>query len=139
MGEDFGEPWHIGHNLDDHIPPRWPTIDNAKNLIVILPTTEEDADKLLPRLERIVAAVNFCQHLPTETLEALTRERIGAATLVQWIRKSHVYHEDFGACAASDSEWGEVCIECNHRIDLTRLHAGDCLLKQALDIVGKDV
>ena len=73
---DFGEPWHIGHNLDDHTPPRWPEIDNSKNLQVIIPPTEEDADRLLPKLERIVACVNACKGYSTHFLEQLAESQL---------------------------------------------------------------
>jgi hypothetical protein len=41
----------------------------------------------LEDMERIVACVNFCQHLPTETIVKLTEQGIGPATVVALLRK----------------------------------------------------
>lgn len=90
-------------------------------------------------IERAVACVNFCQHLSTETLEALTKERVGAATLIQWIRKNptfdvwYEYGDEYDLCIH------DVCIQCDHAVSSTQPHAEDCLLKQTLDIVGTEI
>lgn len=64
----YHEPWHIGFQLDYTKPPRWPCIDDARNMTIFYPENEERAIELLPTLERIVACVNALQGIDNDTL-----------------------------------------------------------------------
>lgn len=75
---NFGEPWHIGYQLDSHEPPRWAEICDAKNLSVITPRSESEADRLLPTLARMIACVNACARFTDEQLQ---RVELGGAGL----------------------------------------------------------
>jgi hypothetical protein len=63
---NFREPWHIGHQLDTI--QAWPEICNDANVSVFTPRTEDEADRLLPTMERVIACVNACRGVPTESL-----------------------------------------------------------------------
>jgi hypothetical protein len=63
---NFREPWHIGHQLDTI--QAWPEICNDANVSVFTPRTEDEADRLLPTMERVIACVNACRGIPTELL-----------------------------------------------------------------------
>lgn len=82
---------------------------------------------------RFAAAVNFCQHIPTELLEALTKERVGAATLIQWIRRCNSFIDDEDYCNYA------VCPQCSHVVSHCSPHDDECLLKKTLDTIGEEV
>lgn len=110
MTEDFGEPWIFtfhGESAD---------VFNRHETLIL-----DDRNVSSTKLRRIAACVNFCQHIPTETLEALVKEGVWAEKVLNWLFGAH--------CFAGT----EIC-DC-----LNGLHAEDCLLKKTLDIVGKDV
>lgn len=81
-----------------------------------------DADDM----RRIVACVNFCQHLPTETIEQFTKEGIGPATLIKLIPK-------WGAWEQVDDL--TVCRHCGH-VDR---HEEGCLLEKILRTITKEI
>lgn len=77
-------------------------------------------------LERIVACVKFCQHLPTETLEALLEIQVGAATVLQWLRQQQ------HGCRV-DPDGPDVCWQCQH---VEPQHGEDCLLGKAVEVLN---
>ena len=97
-------------------------------------------DRELQRLQtspihREEACVDFCEHIPTETLEKLLEAKVGAATFIQWLKRNPTWTLwDEGR--AEGEELYEVCIECDHRVGQTGLHAEDCLLPKALELTG---
>jgi hypothetical protein len=69
----FGEPWQVAFGSYMEEAPRWLTM-SAENHYIIT----EDVPPELQR--RIVACVNFCRNIDTETLERLAPpENAGAA------------------------------------------------------------
>lgn len=68
-------------------------------------------------IERAIACVNFCQHLHTETILALSQAHIGPATIIELYRYARLYD---GACR-----------EC-HTLDG---HQDDCLTQQLFQLI----
>lgn len=76
-------------------------------------------ERLQPRAR---AANQFCQYLPVDVMQKLTSQKIGMATILQWVRAaSQVAHED-----------GTFCIHCDYA---SPQHADDCLLHIALQTI----
>ncbi len=76
-------PWHIGYNFDTCDPPRWPGIDDARNVPVIYPGSEIEAKMLHPVLDHIVACVNACEGKTDEELKDMCLRRISCCIIVR--------------------------------------------------------
>jgi len=75
-------------------------------------------------MDRICAAVNFCQHIPTELLERLVEARVGAKDFIVWTDDAYRF-------------MGKELCECVNPGEHD-VHEPDCLLKAALDLIGED-
>lgn len=115
------EPWHFdekGHCIDDANHNM--ILDGT---VIVRVRNDRRHESAKPEdLRRIVAAVNFCQHLPTELIEKLTAAGIGPATLAQWVRRNPEF----------TGELYTECIECGAEPDQ---HDKNCLLEKFLDIL----
>lgn len=119
--------------MSEHSPEPWSHVrgDGITRCSIILHghtgACEEQhiaKDVAIEDAERIVACVNFCQHLPIEVIEKLTEAQVGPATLAQWVRANPKYVD-------RDTD-ADVCAHCDHVLPS---HDDDCLLEKALDIL----
>ncbi len=111
MTENYREPWK---------EDGWAVVDASGE-----PVVSHDAGVTGELRLRIIACVNFCQHLPTELIEEMTAAGIGPATLAQWVRRNPTFI----------SELYSECIECGSDDD--QQHEENCLLGKCLGILSK--
>ena len=64
----YGEPWKRG---DDR------AIENRDGDYIVFPNSHADFQASEEEVERIVACVNFCRGVPTETLNGMTLDDFG--------------------------------------------------------------
>lgn len=132
----YGASW-IGLETDDHDRKAWIVFhrDDESNPRspgpIICEMIEPSQSPQDENARRIVAAVNFCQHLPTELIEQLTAAGIRPATLAQWVRKNPTFQGDNDSGPYGDKF--ADCIQCDHNL-LNSKHQKNCLLDKFLQL-----
>ncbi len=130
MPEHSPEPWKVTRNYGSETACP-PTVDsmfvkdaNGIAIIAQFYTLKKNLDACEVDMNRVVACVNFCQHLPIDIIEKLTAAKIGPATLAQWVRANPEY-----VCR---DDGVSVCAHCDH---ILPSHEENCLLEKALNIL----
>jgi hypothetical protein len=96
MSEYSPEPWSHTVTFGHSQPPLGEHLHDANGEAILqidLGAADGEAAVKVEDARRIVACVNFCQHLPTALIEEFIAAQISPVTIIRWLTRNPTYPE----------------------------------------------